>query len=39
MKAPWILIPSKKVYHSMNVTGLEELLARETDEIKSSFKI
>ncbi|PGK38934.1 hypothetical protein CN907_13830 [Bacillus anthracis] len=34
MKAPWILIPSKKVYHSMNVTELEELLARETDEIK-----
>ncbi|WP_144559548.1 DinB family protein [Bacillus thuringiensis] len=34
MKAPWILIPSKNVYHSMNVTELEELLARETDEIK-----
>ncbi|MED0937415.1 hypothetical protein COE20_25980 [Bacillus cereus] len=34
MKAPWILIPSKKVYYSMNVTELEQLLTRETDEIK-----
>ncbi|HDR7564637.1 MULTISPECIES: DinB family protein [Bacillus] len=34
MKAPWILIPSKKVYDSMNVTELEDLLSRETDEIK-----
>ena len=34
MKAPWILIPSKKVYYSMNVKELEELLSRETDEIK-----
>lgn len=34
MKAPWILIPSKKVYYSMNVNELEELLSRETDEIK-----
>ena len=34
MKAPWILIPSKKVYQSMNVTQLEELLTRETNEIK-----
>ncbi|MGH0494777.1 DinB superfamily protein [Bacillus wiedmannii] len=34
MKAPWILIPSKKIYYSMNVTELEELLSRETDEIK-----
>ncbi|WP_329765399.1 DinB family protein [Bacillus nitratireducens] len=34
MKAPWILIPSKKIYYSMNVNELEELLSRETDEIK-----
>ncbi|WP_426950635.1 DinB family protein [Bacillus mycoides] len=34
MKAPWILIPSKKVYYSMNVNELEELFSRETDEIK-----
>ena len=34
MKAPWILIPSKKVYDSMNVKELEELLSSETDEIK-----
>ncbi|HDX9653574.1 MULTISPECIES: DinB family protein [Bacillus] len=34
MRAPWILIPSKKVYHSMNITELEQLLTRETDEIK-----
>ncbi|MED0979531.1 DinB family protein [Bacillus paramycoides] len=34
MKAPWILIPSKKVYYAMNVNELEELLSRETNEIK-----
>ena len=34
MKAPWILVPSKKVYQSLNVTELEALLAHETDEIK-----
>ncbi|PFW59515.1 hypothetical protein COL13_01965 [Bacillus cereus] len=34
MKAPWVLVPSKKVYHSMDGKELEELLSRETDEIK-----
>lgn len=34
MKAPWILIPSKKIYYSMSGKELEELLSRETDEIK-----
>ncbi|MBE7120408.1 DinB family protein [Bacillus cereus] len=34
IKAPWILIPSKKVYYSMNVNELEELLSNETAAIK-----
>ncbi|MDM5195663.1 DinB family protein [Bacillus hominis] len=34
MKAPWILIPSKKIYYSMSAIELEKLLSRETDEIK-----
>ncbi|KFN02361.1 DinB family protein [Bacillus clarus] len=34
MKAPWILISSKKTYHSMSLKELEELLSNETTKIK-----
>ncbi|EEL48995.1 MULTISPECIES: DinB family protein [Bacillota] len=34
MKAPWILVPPKKVYYTMNGKELEQLLVNETNAIK-----
>ncbi|MDM5190306.1 DinB family protein [Bacillus sp. DX4.1] len=38
MKAPWILVPSKKIRHSMDGKELERLLLNETNEIKALVK-
>lgn len=38
MKAPWILIPPKKIRHSMNVRELEQLLLNETNEMEAVVK-
>ena len=34
MKAPWILVPSKKIYYSMDSKELERLLVNETNAIE-----
>ncbi|MCI0763887.1 DinB family protein [Bacillus sp. TL12] len=34
MKAPWILVPPKKIYYAMNGKELEQLLVNETNAIK-----
>lgn len=38
MKAPWILVPSKKIGYSMDRKELEQLLLNETNEMKVLVK-